>query len=290
MAGWESSGAGRKRLRVAADPGHPRPGRRPRADRRRAHGRAARQRRLQARSRPARPRAHPGAADRRRRDRERRPARRSHRRDPEVSIIVPLYERIDLIEHQLAQFWQDPDFHAAELIYVLDSPAAQGAARAARGSPARALRASLQGARAEPQRRLLDREQPGRRAGPGTAPAAAQLRRAAGRARLALEAARVLRRDASDRRARAEASLRGRVDPARGHVLRARSPSTRHWENQHYFKGFSRSLARGQRQPPRARGDRRLPDGRAGALRPGRAGCPRSTCRAATRTPTCACG
>jgi GT2 family glycosyltransferase len=42
--------------------------------------------------------------------------------EPDVSIIVPLYERIDLIEHQLAHFWQDHDIRAAELIYVLDSP------------------------------------------------------------------------------------------------------------------------------------------------------------------------
>jgi GT2 family glycosyltransferase len=35
---------------------------------------------------------------------------------------VPLYERIDLLEHQLAHFWQDPDLATAELIYVLDSP------------------------------------------------------------------------------------------------------------------------------------------------------------------------
>jgi GT2 family glycosyltransferase len=42
--------------------------------------------------------------------------------DPAVSIVVPLYERIDLLEHQLAQFWQDPDFQSTELIYVLDSP------------------------------------------------------------------------------------------------------------------------------------------------------------------------
>jgi GT2 family glycosyltransferase len=41
---------------------------------------------------------------------------------PEVSIVVTLYKRIDLLEHQLAQFWQDPELHAAELIYVLDSP------------------------------------------------------------------------------------------------------------------------------------------------------------------------
>ena len=42
--------------------------------------------------------------------------------EPEVSIIVPLYGRIDFVEHQLAQFWQDPEIGAAELIYVLDSP------------------------------------------------------------------------------------------------------------------------------------------------------------------------
>jgi GT2 family glycosyltransferase len=41
---------------------------------------------------------------------------------PEVSIVVPLYRRIDLIEHQLAQFWRDPVLGEAELIYVLDSP------------------------------------------------------------------------------------------------------------------------------------------------------------------------
>ena len=42
--------------------------------------------------------------------------------DPDVSIIVPLYKRIDLVEHQLAQFVHDPEITAADLIYVLDSP------------------------------------------------------------------------------------------------------------------------------------------------------------------------
>jgi GT2 family glycosyltransferase len=41
---------------------------------------------------------------------------------PRVSIIVPLYGRIDLLEHQMAQFADDPELHNAELIYVLDSP------------------------------------------------------------------------------------------------------------------------------------------------------------------------
>jgi GT2 family glycosyltransferase len=41
---------------------------------------------------------------------------------PVVSVIVPLYGRIDLVEHQLAQFSADPDWADTELIYVLDSP------------------------------------------------------------------------------------------------------------------------------------------------------------------------
>jgi GT2 family glycosyltransferase len=41
---------------------------------------------------------------------------------PEVSIIVPLYQRIDFLEQQLAQFVHDPEVRQAELIYVLDSP------------------------------------------------------------------------------------------------------------------------------------------------------------------------
>jgi O-antigen biosynthesis protein len=40
---------------------------------------------------------------------------------PEVSIVVPLYKRLDFIEHQLLQFSRDPEFARAELIYVLDS-------------------------------------------------------------------------------------------------------------------------------------------------------------------------
>ena len=41
---------------------------------------------------------------------------------PDVSIVVPLYQRVDLLEQQLAQFVHDPEIHQAELIYVLDSP------------------------------------------------------------------------------------------------------------------------------------------------------------------------
>jgi len=42
--------------------------------------------------------------------------------DPEVSIVVPLYGRIDFLEHQLAQFIHDPEFQRVDLIYTLDSP------------------------------------------------------------------------------------------------------------------------------------------------------------------------
>ncbi len=39
-----------------------------------------------------------------------------------VSVIVPLYQRIQLLEHQLAQFVSDPQMAEADLVYVLDSP------------------------------------------------------------------------------------------------------------------------------------------------------------------------
>src|SRR5206468_2022728 len=70
---------------------------------------------------------------------------------PDVSVIVPLYGRTDLVEHQIAQFWNDPDMAAAELIYVLDSPelgnqlAHEAAARSGRGCSSRTSRSSTPG-------------------------------------------------------------------------------------------------------------------------------------------------
>lgn len=43
---------------------------------------------------------------------------------PDISIIVPLYRRIDFVEQQLAQFVHDAAFRSVDLIYVLDSPEA----------------------------------------------------------------------------------------------------------------------------------------------------------------------
>jgi len=42
--------------------------------------------------------------------------------EPDVSIVIPLYRRVDLIEHQLAQFANDPQLRECELVFVLDSP------------------------------------------------------------------------------------------------------------------------------------------------------------------------
>lgn len=42
---------------------------------------------------------------------------------PEVSVIVPLYNRFDFMEHQVVEFLRDPFFRErAELIYVIDDP------------------------------------------------------------------------------------------------------------------------------------------------------------------------
>jgi O-antigen biosynthesis protein len=45
-----------------------------------------------------------------------------HPARPELSVIVPLYKRIDFVEHQLAQFARDPEIADVDLVYVLDSP------------------------------------------------------------------------------------------------------------------------------------------------------------------------
>lgn len=41
---------------------------------------------------------------------------------PEVSIIVPLFRRIDFLEQQMAQFCHDPEINQCEIVYLLDSP------------------------------------------------------------------------------------------------------------------------------------------------------------------------
>jgi GT2 family glycosyltransferase len=46
--------------------------------------------------------------------------------EPAVSIVVPLYKRLDFLEHQLLHFSTDPDFASVELVYVLDSVEQRG--------------------------------------------------------------------------------------------------------------------------------------------------------------------
>jgi GT2 family glycosyltransferase len=41
---------------------------------------------------------------------------------PDVTVLVPLYKRLDFLEHQLAAFVSDPDMRGVDLVYVLDSP------------------------------------------------------------------------------------------------------------------------------------------------------------------------
>lgn len=52
---------------------------------------------------------------------------------PETTIVVPLYGRIDFLEHQLAQFVHDPELRESDLVYVLDSPELAGALEAGAG-------------------------------------------------------------------------------------------------------------------------------------------------------------
>jgi GT2 family glycosyltransferase len=54
-------------------------------------------------------------------------------REPETSIVVPLYGRIDFLEHQLAQFVHDPELRESDLVYVLDSPELATALQASAG-------------------------------------------------------------------------------------------------------------------------------------------------------------
>lgn len=39
-----------------------------------------------------------------------------------VTVVVPLYGRYDVLRHQLAHFTDDPEFKTADLIYVVDDP------------------------------------------------------------------------------------------------------------------------------------------------------------------------
>jgi O-antigen biosynthesis protein len=44
--------------------------------------------------------------------------------DPDVTIVVPLYNNLYFVEQQLAEFAGDPELRRADIVYVLDSPEA----------------------------------------------------------------------------------------------------------------------------------------------------------------------
>ena len=48
-------------------------------------------------------------------------------RDPVVSLIIPVFRRLDLLEHQFSQFVHDPGLTDTELYFILDSPEQQDA-------------------------------------------------------------------------------------------------------------------------------------------------------------------
>ncbi len=50
--------------------------------------------------------------------------------DAQVSVVVPLYGRLDFLEHQLAQWVLDPAMRETDLIYLLDQPEHTDAFRA----------------------------------------------------------------------------------------------------------------------------------------------------------------
>ena len=57
--------------------------------------------------------------------------------EPLVSLVIPIYGRHDFIEHQIAQFVDDPDMHRHEILFVIDDPRLDGEVRASAAALAR---------------------------------------------------------------------------------------------------------------------------------------------------------
>ena len=191
---------------------------------------------------------------------------------PDVSIVVPLYQRIDLVEHQLLQFNRDPEIRAQDLIYVLDSPELESAM----ADQARQL-ADLYSV---PFRVVTMAENAGFGAATNAGASVARgrlllllnsdvLPAAAG---LARHHAGVPRRHPEHRGARPQAPVRGRLAAARRPVLRAvaRGPDRGVVGEHALLQGPAQGPSGGQRRPPGAGRHRGLPDDRKGPLRAGR--------------------
>ena len=211
---------------------------------------------------------------------------------PDVSIVVPLYQRIDLVEHQLLQFNRDPEIRAQELIYVLDSPELE--------SPMADQARQLADLYSVPFRVVTMAENAGFGAATNAGASVAR-----GRLLLLLNSDVLPPRRAGSGRMQAFHDATPDIG-ALGPKLLYEDDSLQHaglyferlregptagsWANMHYFKGLHKDLPGGQRRAARAGRHRGLPDDREGPLRARSGACRTSTCRATTRTPSCACG
>ena len=191
---------------------------------------------------------------------------------PAVTVIVPLYGRIDFLHHQISQFVHDPEIAGLDLLYVLDSPEL--------ARDLNKVAAGLHEFYELPFRvAILSRN--------GGFSLANNLAASVARGRTLL----LLNSDVLPTRPRwisrmsafydatpnigalgRQAALRGRLASARGHVLRARVRVAAVGQPA-LPEGLRPQLRSGQRRQAGAGGDRRLPDDRPrplrGAGRPG---------------------
>ena len=159
-------------------------------------------------------------------------------------MIVPLYKRIDLIEHQLAQFAPRPgDPRASTSSTCSTRPSSREELLRLRRTRCTALHDL-------PLRLVLLKRNAGfsgannarRSVARGRPLAAAELRRDSRPARVAGQDVGVLRRDARHRRARAQAAATRTTPSSTPGCTSTATPGSRLWGNQHYFKGLHRSF------------------------------------------------
>ena len=182
------------------------------------------------------------------RHRDRRPA---IPQAPELTVIVPLYKRIDFVEHQLAHFARDPRWPRPTSCTCSTRPRSRTTCWT-RPMPSASCTASpLRIAVMARNAGFSGANNAGVSHGARPPDRAAELRRDPRPARLAGQDVRVLRRDAGHRRARPKLLYEDDSLAARRHVLPPRPRRRGCGRNHHYFKGMHRDLRRRQR---RARG------------------------------------
>ena len=208
---------------------------------------------------------------------------------PEVTVIVPLYGRIDFVEHQLAHFGRDPEFARGRPdLRARLARAGRGRSRGARAPLHGAARRVLPG---RPTLRATSATRPpttSARSWRGRLAAAAQLGRDPGRGGVAGPHARVPRSDARTSARSGPKLLFEDESIQHAGMYFERRARLRPVGQPALLQGVQPHADGGEREPPRARGDGRLHDGRAGALRAGGRPVGRLRATAATRTRTSA--